>query len=97
MFLIRNLLLATATILDMVLGVYTFLILGRIVISWVNADPFNPIVQFLIQATEPALRPIRRWLPHLGGIDFAPMVLILAIVFARGFLVMSLRDLARLL
>ncbi len=97
MFLLRNLLFATATILDTLLGIYTFLVLGRVIISWVNADPHNPIVTFLIQATEPALRPIRRWLPFMGGIDFAPMVLILAILFARSFLVMSLRDLARML
>lgn len=97
MFLLRNLLFATATILDTLLGIYTFLVLGRVIISWVNADPYNPIVTFLIQATEPALRPIRRWLPFMGGIDFAPMVLILVILFARSFVVMSLRDLARTL
>ncbi len=97
MFLVKNLLFATANILDMLLGIYTFLVLGRVVISWVNADPHNPIVQLLYQATEPALRPIRRRLPIMGGIDFAPIVLILLIVFARGFLVMSMRDLAQML
>lgn len=97
MFLLRNLLLASANLLDMLLGVYTFVILGRVVVSWVNADPYNPIVQILYQATEPVLRPIRRLLPFMGGLDLSPLVLIMLIVFARGFVVMSMRDLARLL
>lgn len=94
MFLLRNLLFATATLLDTVLALYTFIVLGRVVISWVNADPFNPIVQFLIQVTEPALRPLRRWLPYMGGMDFSPIALMLAIIFARGFVVTTLRDVA---
>lgn len=95
MFLIRNLISATATILDMALGLYMLLIFGRVVVSWVNADPYNPIVQFLYQATEPALRPIRRRIGIMGGIDFSPLVLLLAVVFLRSFLVASLFDLAR--
>lgn len=97
MFLLRNLITATASILDMALGLYMFLILGRVVISWVNADPYNPIVQFLYQATEPVLRPIRRRIGIMGGIDFSPMILIVLVVFLRGFLVASLFDLARAL
>ncbi len=95
MFLLRNLLTATASILDMALGLYMFLVFGRVVISWVNADPYNPIVQFLYQATEPVLRPIRRRIGILGGIDFSPLILIMIVVFLRGFLVASLYDLAR--
>lgn len=97
MFLIRNFLAATASILDMLLGLYLFLILGRVVISWVNADPYNPIVQFLYQATEPVLRPIRRRVGIIGGIDFSPMILILVVIFLQGFVVATLRDLARML
>lgn len=97
MFLIRNFLVATASILDMALGLYLFLVLGRVVISWVNADPYNPIVQFLYQATEPALRPIRRRVGVISGIDFSPMILILLVVFLQSFVVATLRDLARLL
>ncbi len=94
MFLIRNLVSASATILDMVLGFYMLLILGRVIISWVNADPYNPIVQFLYQATEPPLRLIRRRVGIYGGVDFSPMILLLVVVFLRGFLVTSLFDLA---
>ncbi len=95
MFLIRNLVSASATILDMVLGFYMLLVFGRVIISWVNADPYNPIVQFLYQATEPVLRPLRQRLGMYGGVDFSPMILLLIIVFLRGFLVTSLVDLAR--
>ncbi|HJO04426.1 MAG TPA: YggT family protein [Acidobacteriota bacterium] len=94
MFLIRNLVSASATILDMVLGFYMLLIFGRVIISWVNADPYNPIVQFLYQATEPVLQPIRRRMGIYGGVDFSPMILLLIVVFLRGFLVTSLFDLA---
>ncbi len=94
MFLFRNLISASATILDMVLGFYMLLIFGRLIISWVNADPYNPIVQFLYQATEPVLQPIRRRLGIYGGVDFSPMILLLAVVFLRSFLVASLFDLA---
>ena len=60
-----------------------------------NPDPRNPIVQFLHRATEPVLAPIRRWLPtYRWGIDFSPLLAILAIYFVQQFLVGSLRDLA---
>ncbi len=97
MFLLRNLLFATANVLDTVLGLYTLLIIGRVLVSWVGADPYNPLVRLLVQATEPALRPIRRRLPFMGGIDFSPLILILAVAFVRQFLVASLRDVALLL
>jgi YggT family protein len=94
MFLIRNLISTSATILDMVLDFYMLLIFGRVIISWVNADPYNPIVRFLYQATEPVLQPIRRRLGIYGGVDFSPIILLLTVVFLKGFLVASLFDLA---
>ena len=94
MFLIRNLVSASANILDMVLGFYMLLIFGRVIISWVNADPYNPIVQFLYQATEPPLRLIRQRVGNYGGVDFSPMILLLVVVFLRSFLATSLFDLA---
>jgi YggT family protein len=94
MFVLSNLVQTTATILDMALGLYTILIFGRIVLSWVSADPYNPIVQILYQTTEPVLGPIRRRLGIVSGLDLSPMVLLLVIVFLRGVLVRSLFDLA---
>lgn len=83
--------MALAQITDIVLTVLYWLILARALVSWVNPDPFNPIVQFLHQATEPILEPIRRFLPQ-AGIDFSPLVAFLAIMALRIFLVQSLTD-----
>ena len=95
MFIAGNLLSAVATILDIALTAYMWIIIIRSVVSWVNADPWNPIVQFLYRVTDPVLRPIQRMLPTRGwGIDFSPLVAILAIIFAQRFLVASLNELA---
>jgi len=94
MFIAGNFLSALATVLNMGLWVYMWIIIARALISWVNPDPWNPIVQFLHRATEPVLAPIRRILPTWRmGIDFSPFVAILAIYFVQGFVVSSLRDL----
>ena len=72
-----------------------WIIIARAVVSWVNADPYNPIVRFLYSATEPVLLAIRRRLPvFYGGFDFSPVLVILGIVFLRAFLVQSLLQLA---
>ncbi|MDA8163425.1 MAG: YggT family protein [Desulfobacteraceae bacterium] len=94
MFVIGNFLSALATVINIVLGAYVWLIIGRVIISWVNADPYNPIVRFLYGATEPVLAPIRRRLPYLGGLDLSPMLLILAIIFLQQFLVPTLQRIA---
>jgi len=95
MFVFSNFLIAVAKILDIGLSIYMWIIIGRAVISWVNPDPFNPIVRFLNSATEPVLYPIRRRLPFsLGGVDFSPILVILAIIFAQTFVVQSLIQLA---
>ena len=95
MFVLSNLIATTATILDMALGLYTILIFARIVLSWVNADPHNPFVQILCQATEPVLRPVRRRVGIISGLDLSPMIVLLAIVFLDRVLVRSLFDLAQ--
>jgi YggT family protein len=95
MFVFSNLLLAVARLLELVLWAYFWIIIARAVLSWVNPDPFNPIVRFLYRVTEPVLRPIRRRMPMVGmGLDLSPMLVILAIYFLQAFLVESLRDLA---
>ena len=95
MFVISNLLIAVATILDIGLSVYMWIIIGRAVVSWVNADPYNPIVRFLHSVTEPVLSAIRRRVPvSYSGIDFSPILVILAIVFLRAFVVQTLFQLA---
>jgi YggT family protein len=95
MFVISNLLIAVATILDIGLSIYMWIIIGRAVVSWVNADPYNPIVRFLHNVTEPVLSAIRRRVPvFYSGIDFSPILVILAIVFMRAFVVQTLLQLA---
>ena len=95
MFIISNFLVAVAKILDIGLSLYMWIIIGRAVISWVNPDPYNPIVRFLNSVTEPVLYPIRRKMPiHFGGIDFSPILVIMAIIFLQTFLVQSLVQLA---
>lgn len=91
MYLINNLLVALAHILHIVLNLYMWVIIARALLSWVNPDPYNPIVRFLHNVTEPLLYAIRRRVPiFFGGIDFSPMLVILAILFLDSFLVPSL-------
>jgi len=95
MFVIGNFLGAVAKIIDIALTLYMWIIIARAVISWVNPDPFNPIVRFLTNVTEPVLYQIRRRLPlNFGGIDFTPILVILAIIFIQSFLVSSLAQMA---
>ena len=93
MFVIANFLKALALILGAILDIYFWIILIRALLSWVNPDPFNPIVQFLEKVTEPVLAPIRRVVPPMG-IDFSPLIAALAIYFLKIFLVGSLYDLS---
>lgn len=88
MFIVSNFLAAMAKIIDIALSLYMWIIIGRAIISWVNPDPYNPIVRFLNSVTEPVLYPIRRRMPiHFGGIDFSPILVIMAIIFLQTFLV----------
>ncbi len=90
MFVLANLLNAVAYVIDIVLTIYMYIIIGRALISWVNPDPYNPIVKFLYRATEPLLYRVRRVLPVMGGLDLSPLVVVLAIVFLQRFVVSSL-------
>lgn len=97
MFVLANLINAIASVIDMGLTFLLILVFGRAVISWVQASPHNPIVQFLYTATEPILRPIRRRLPHTPGIDLSPLVVLMIVVFLKQFLVRSLQQLGQIL
>ncbi len=95
MFVLANLLEAMATVINMGLTFLMILVFARAVISWVQADPYNPIVQFLYTATEPFLRPVRRRLPPMSGMDLSPIVVVMIVVFLQQFLVRSLVQLAQ--
>lgn len=93
MFIFANFLVAVARLADILLTIYMYLIIGRAIISWVNPDPYNPIVSFLNRVTEPVLDRVRSKLPNLGGLDLSPMIVILIIIFLQKFAVDSLYDL----
>lgn len=90
MFILGNLLVAVANICDIVLTLYMYMIIASALISWVNPDPYNPIVRFLRRATDPVLDRIRSKMPYMGGIDLSPLAVILAIYFLKSFVVRSI-------
>lgn len=92
--MLANLLEALSQILNVVLHIYMWIIIIRALLSWVNPDPYNPIVRFLYQITEPVLYQVRKRLPHMGGLDISPIIVIFVIIFLQTFLVRTLSDLA---
>jgi YggT family protein len=94
MFVFGNVLQGLATVLDTVLWLYMWVIIARALISWVNPDPWNPIVRFLERVTEPVLAPIRRVVGWRMGIDLSPIIAILIISFLQIALVKTLSDFA---
>ena len=95
MFALRHLLVALAQILNLGLTIYMWVIIARALLSWVNPDPYNPIVRFLYNITEPVLAWLRQRLPLVySGLDLSPLLVILAIVFLKNFLIASILDLA---
>jgi YggT family protein len=95
MFIFANLIIAVAGILKVLLDGYMWIVIISALISWVNPDPYNPIVRFLHAVTEPVFRPIRRIIGYrLGPVDISPMVVILGIMFVKYFLIQSLIEFA---
>lgn len=95
MFVFTNFLSAAAEIVDYILMLYMYIIIARALISWVNPDPDNSIVQLLNRITEPVLSPLRRLVPaYKIGLDLSPMIAILVIMFLKRFLVSTLIQMA---
>lgn len=89
------LIVALARIVDLAFNLYIFIVIARALVSWVNPDPYNPIVRFLHNATDPLLYRIRRYLPfQMGAFDFSPIVLLLALSVLQQVLVSFLFRLA---
>ena len=83
-------------LVNLVFQVYIFIVVARALISWVGPDPYNPIVRFLYQATEPVLDRMRRLLPlQFGGVDLTPVALLLALYVAKDLLLNLIVQLAR--
>ena len=94
MFILANFVNALAYVLDFILTVYMYILIARAILSWVNPDPYNPIVSFLYRVTEPVLYRVRRVLPDMGGLDLSPLLVLLAIFFLQKFVVSSLFEIA---
>lgn len=93
MFALGSVLITVAKVLSMILTIYTYIIIGAVIISWVNPDPHNPIVRFLRQVTEPVFYQVRRFLPAFMfrlGIDFTPLIVLILIVVLEQLLVGTL-------
>lgn len=96
MFIVSNLLLALAQILNIIFTIFYWLVLIRALVSWVNPDPYNPIVQFLNTTTEPILSPIRKMIPFSFriGIDISPIIAFFIILFLKAFLVKTIIEIS---
>jgi len=92
MFIFSNLLQALASVIDTLLTLYFWVVIISALLSWVNPDPYNPIVRFIHNLTEPVFYRVRKWLPftYIGGLDLSPIVVLLAIQFLKIFLVRTL-------
>lgn len=94
MFILGNLVAALAQLLGAFFTIYTWILIIRVLISWVNPDPFNPVVQFLMKATDPVLEPLRRVIPKIGPFDISPIVAVLILQALQHFLIRTLLDLS---
>ena len=95
MIILSNFLMAVGMVLNTILNIYFWIVIASAVLTWVNPDPYNPIVRFLRNVTEPVYYRVRRLLPlNFGGMDFTPIVVLLAIQFLQVFLVNTLYQLA---
>jgi len=97
MFIISNFILMIAKLLDFGITIYIFAIIARVILSWINYNPYNQIASFLDQITEPVLSRVRQFIPPFGGLDLSPMVVIFILYIIEGFVVSTLRDFALLI
>jgi YggT family protein len=84
---------AVPALLELVIDLFLFAILIRVVLSWVNPDPYNPAVALLDRLTDPILSPAQRRLPPIGGIDLSPMLVMVGLVLLQMLLVPPLKAL----
>ncbi|NIR51811.1 YggT family protein [candidate division KSB1 bacterium] len=94
MFMLSSIFLSIAKLIDFVITLYIWLVIIRVILSWISVNLYNPFVRFLLQITEPMLSRIRRWVPDLGGLDISPVILIFGLYLIRSILVAVLEDLA---
>jgi len=87
-FIWTNLVITVAQLLQTVLQLYMWVIIASAVLSWVEPNPYNPIVRFIYSVTEPVFDWVRRRIPvFFGGIDFSPMLVIFGIWFIQSYFI----------
>jgi YggT family protein len=86
---------AIPALLELVIDIFLFAVLIRVILSWLNPDPYNPVVSLLERLTDPLLRPVQRLIPPIGGIDLSPMAVIIGLVLLQMLLVPPLEALTR--
>ena len=74
-------LLAALELLKLLINIYLWGVIIQAVLSWFNPDPYHPAARVLAQLTEPVLRPARRILPPISGVDLSPMLVVIALIF----------------
>ena len=73
-------------ILHSILALYWYVMLARVLMSWFNPNPHNPVVDAITRLTEPVLSPIRRMLPPMGGFDLSPLVVFVILMLLQNFI-----------
>lgn len=92
---VGEIILVFRDMVNMLFTVYIYIIIARAILSWVNPDPYNPIVRFLHSATDPVLDRIRRIVPlQFSGIDFSPLILLFGIYLLQRVVIVLLTRLA---
>ncbi len=90
--------IALANAINIIFRAYTILVFARVIFSWIRVDPYHPfwgpILRFVFQATEPIMEPVRRILPSMGGLDFAPIIVLIGLDVIRVLLLQILIGLA---
>ena len=79
-----------AALIQLTVQIYTMIILARVLMSWVNIDPYSPLARIIYDLTEPVLAPVRNLMPMAGGLDFSPIIVMVLIQFLGQLLVMML-------
>ena len=94
MIILGNLIAAVASVLSLLIGILKMLCVIRALLSFVNPDPYNPIVQFVNQATEPLLKRIRKFIPNIGMFDISIIIAFFFFTFVEVAVVRSLIEYA---
>ena len=94
MFILGNIILTIANIIDILLTLYILVIIAHVILSWVPHNPYHPVIRFIHQVTEPVLYRVRTIIPPIAGLDLSPMIIIFLIYIVQGFLVSNLTAIA---